>query len=95
MSEIMFIISVLARELFVATRATQPDRLIHPVIQEIPRLSEGGESMAAQWYCPPAVGYADSISAKEAARLRLHIPAVTSPHILTLKSNNQLKYLSK
>ena len=38
--------------------------------------------MATQWYCPPAVGKADKNSAREAAKHRLQIPAVTNPHIV-------------
>lgn len=34
---------------------------------------------ATQWYCPPAVGYADKNSANDAAKAKLHIPAVISP----------------
>ena len=75
----MLMMSVLASELFVATSATQPDTLIQPVIHDRPRRREGGAIMATQWYCPPAVGYADSSSARLAAKLRLHIPAVTRP----------------
>ena len=37
--------------------------------------------IATQWYCPPAVGYADRNSASEAARARLQIPAVTRPQM--------------
>ena len=42
---------------------------------------ELGETMATQWYCPPAVGYAERNSAREEARQMLQIPAVISPHI--------------
>lgn len=35
---------------------------------------------ATQWYCPPAVGYADRNSARLAARQRLQVPARTRPH---------------
>lgn len=40
--------------------------------------------MATKWYCPPAVGNAESISANDAARHKLQIPAVTKPHITEL-----------
>ena len=56
------------------------DMLTQPVIQ----LSIGCHlfqlMIATQWYCPPAVGYADRNSAKDAARHKLHIPAVMRPH---------------
>ena len=35
--------------------------------------------IATQWYCPPAVGYADRNSARDAARHKLHMPAVIRP----------------
>jgi hypothetical protein len=51
--------------------------LTHPVIHEIMRLL--GFIMAAQWYCPPADGYALRNSAKLDARHRLQTPAVINP----------------
>jgi hypothetical protein len=75
----MFTMRVLISALFVATRATQPDRLIHPVTHDNCLLILGGEIMATQWYWPPAVGYAERNSASEAARERLQIPAVARP----------------
>jgi hypothetical protein len=78
-------------------RASQPDTLIHPVIQEARGTQRFGVMTATQWYlrihqilsmkfladtyCPPAVGYADRNSANEAASARLQIPAVSSPQI--------------
>lgn len=38
-----------------------------------------GHSIAAQWYCPPALGYALRNSARLAARHRLQTPAVINP----------------
>lgn len=38
-----------------------------------------GHSIAAQWYCPPADGYALRNSARLDARHRLHTPAVIKP----------------
>jgi hypothetical protein len=51
--------------------------LIHPVTQDIMRLL--GFIIAAQWYCPPADGYALRNSARLAARHRLQTPAVINP----------------
>lgn len=42
------------------------------------------ETIAAQWYCPPAVGYAERNSAREAARHILQIPATMRPHMTEL-----------
>jgi hypothetical protein len=39
------------------------------------------ETMAAQWYWPAEVGKAERNSAKEAARQRVQIAAVTRPQI--------------
>ena len=77
--EMMLITSVLAKELLVATSATHPERLIHPVIQLSTGLHDGQAIIATQWYCPPAVGYALRNSAREAASARLQIPAVINP----------------
>lgn len=37
--------------------------------------------MWTQWYCPPAVGYAERNSARDVERQRLKKPAVTSPQM--------------
>jgi hypothetical protein len=46
----ILIINVLASEEFVATSATQPETLIHPVTHERPRFRRNGAIAATQWY---------------------------------------------
>lgn len=79
-----------------ATRAIQPETLIQPVIHESRGTYRFQDITATQWYLecstavlqwrfvtywPPAVGYADRNSASDAARHRLHIPAVMRPQV--------------
>lgn len=72
-------ISSLPSEPAVATSATQPEQLIQPVIQDRTGIQLLQDVTATQWYWPPAVGYADKNSARDAAMHRLQIPAVRSP----------------
>ena len=44
--EMIWMIKVLARELLVATNATQPVKLIQPVTQDRPRFKDGGDITA-------------------------------------------------
>ena len=68
----------------VAVKAIQPAVLIQPVTQLVMATYLRGETIAAQWYCPAEVGYAERNSARDAARQRLPIAAVTRPQMTEL-----------
>lgn len=81
MKEMMPTISCEASSPPEQTSAIHPATLIQPVIQ-LKIGTHGFHAMTAtQWYCPPAVGYADRNSASDAARHRLQTPAVTRPQM--------------
>ena len=74
-------ISSLASTPLVATSAIQPPMLIQPVIHDKNRLYRGGLMIATQWYCPPAVGYAERNSPIDMASATFPMPAVSRPQI--------------
>ena len=76
--------SVLPSKPPVAVNATQAPTLIQPVAKLMARLVDGQLMMATQWYCPPAVGYADRNSAKDAAKHMLQMPAKMRPQMTAL-----------
>lgn len=63
----------------VAAKATQPEQFTQPVIQDKIGIQLSQDISATQWYCPPAVGYAERNSASEVAIHKLQTPAVISP----------------
>ena len=65
----------------VAVNAIQPAVLIQPVTHDTIGTQGLGDTIAAQWYCPADVGKAERNSASDAARHKLHIPAVMRPQI--------------
>ena len=54
-----------------AVKHSCPPILIHPVIQEANGRILNGAKAATQWYCPPAVGYMEAISAIDAPMARV------------------------
>ena len=51
-----------------------------PCIQVINDLIFGGANIAVQWYCAPAIGHIDAISAKERANAIVPVIDNSIPH---------------
>lgn len=72
-----------------AVKHSCPPMFIHPVIQEANGRILNGAKAATQWYCPPAVGYMDAISAIDAPMARVPRKAIMLDAMFQLQATIQ------